>query len=136
MPTRASSIRVESLPLQTQGRVPKRIREDRGELVVLHPVGPVYNPVYFDIHPGGHHSRGGHYHKSKTEFCYVIEGSCILQYVDLDTGEQGSVAAYHGDLITVSPRCAHRMYAVEFSRCLEFSADDVDYGEDTVSYAF
>ncbi|MBI5570588.1 MAG: WxcM-like domain-containing protein [Desulfomonile tiedjei] len=132
----ASGIRVESLPLRTQGRVPRRICEDRGELAVLHPVGPVYNPVYFDLHPGEDRSRGGHYHKSKTEFCYVISGSCSVEYLDLNTGEQGFVEAHHGDRITIGPRCAHRMQAVKFCQCLEFSADDVDYAEDTVSYVF
>ncbi len=115
---------------------PSRIVEDRGQLAILHPRGPVYNPCYFDIQPGKDHFRGEHYHKSKTELFYIISGSCLLKYIDLDTKEAGDLRLKTGAMVQIMPMCAHRMEAEEFSQVVEFSLSDVDYASDTFSYLF
>ncbi len=101
-------------------------------MAILHPSGPVYNPAYFDIRPGKDNIRGQHYHKSKTETFYVISGHCRIRYLDLDTGEIGSIEIRQSDMVTILPRCAHQIEAVEFCRVIEFSTEDVDYSADTV----
>ena len=127
-------ITVTPLPRSAQQKGPRRIIEQRGELAILHPSGAVYNPAYFDIQPGQDNIRGRHYHKSKAEIFYVIAGSCRLTYLNLETREKGSLEAYKGDMVTIMPRCAHQIEALEFCQVIEFSTQDVDYSEDTVSY--
>lgn len=127
-------IRVTPLPCSAEQKGPRRIIEPRGELAVLHPSGAVYNPAYFDIRPGQGNIRGRHYHKSKTEIFYVIAGSCRLTHLDLETREKGSLEVRKGDMVTIMPRCAHQIEALEFCQVIEFSIQDVGYSEDTVSY--
>ncbi|MFH0821956.1 MAG: hypothetical protein V2B18_04345 [Pseudomonadota bacterium] len=131
-----SKLDIVRLPLNGSSSGPKRIIEERGELVVLRPEGPVYNPVYFDIHPGVGRFRGSHYHVEKTEYFYVISGSCRIRHVDLETMENGFVIAVQGDMVTVAPHCAHILEAVEHCRVMEYSSTVVDYGKDTIPYKF
>ncbi|MBI4963297.1 MAG: cupin domain-containing protein [Desulfomonile tiedjei] len=130
----SEKIRLTFLPSRAEKDSPRRIVEQRGEMAILHPVGPVYNPVYFDLHPGEGNIRGRHYHKSKTEMFYVISGHCRISYFDLETGAKGSLEMRQGDMATVLPNCAHQLEAVEFCQVIEFSTDDVDYSEDTMPY--
>jgi mannose-6-phosphate isomerase-like protein (cupin superfamily) len=125
---------VAPLPCSEHQAGPQRIIEDRGELAILHPSGPVYNPAYFDVRAGEGNIRGRHYHQSKTETFYVISGHCRIRYLDLDTGEKGGLDVRQGDMVTILPHCAHQIEAVEFSQVIEFSMDEVDYAEDTVPY--
>jgi dTDP-4-dehydrorhamnose 3,5-epimerase-like enzyme len=122
---------ITRLPCGNEGNVPRRILESRGEMAILHPVGPVYNPVYFDLKPGHGNVRGRHYHNTKTEIFYLISGSCRLTWLDLDTGEKGALEAHQGDLVTIKPRCAHRFEAMEYCQVVEFSKEDVEYSRDT-----
>jgi mannose-6-phosphate isomerase-like protein (cupin superfamily) len=131
-----SKIHITRIASAIDGAGPRRIIEDRGELAILRPVGPVYNPCYFDIRPGEGRSRGEHYHRSKTEVFYVISGSCMLRFVDLDTGQAGDFQVSAGDMVTIMPMCAHRMDAIEYCQVMEFSLEDVDYRADTVPYEF
>ena len=132
----SSKVRLTSLPRQMEGDGARRIIDDRGELAILHPHGPVHNPIYFDIRQGEDLFRGGHYHLTKTENFYVIDGVCLIRLADLDTGERATLELHPGDFITISPRCAHRMDAVEFCRVIEFSLEDVEYARDTVPFDF
>ena len=133
---KSSKVLTRSLPVRTEGDDPRRIVEQRGELVVLHPHGPVYDPLYFDVRPGEGLYRGSHYHKKKTENFYIISGACRLRILDLDTGGEETIDLREGDLVTVSPGCAHRMEAIDFSRVVEFSLEEVDYARDTFPYDF
>jgi mannose-6-phosphate isomerase-like protein (cupin superfamily) len=131
-----SKIHIDRIASSTDNAGPRRIIEDRGELAILRPVGPVYNPCYFDIKPGEDRSRGEHYHRSKTEVFYVISGSCHVRFVDLETGQTGDFQVSAGDMVTIMPKCAHRMDSIEFCQVVEFSLEDVDYKADTVPYGF
>ncbi len=131
-----SKIHINRITSGAEQAGPRRIIEDRGELAILRPVGPVYNPCYFDIRPGEGRFRGEHYHRSKTEVFYVISGSCLMRFVDLETGQTGDFQVSAGDMVTIMPMCAHRMEAIEFCQVVEFSLEDVDYKADTVSYGF
>jgi hypothetical protein len=66
----------------------------------------------------------------------VISGSCLMRFVDLETGQTGDFQVGAGDMVTIMPMCAHRMEAIEFCQVVEFSLGDVDYKADTVSYGF
>jgi mannose-6-phosphate isomerase-like protein (cupin superfamily) len=129
-------VQLIKLPRQGEGDAPHRLVEERGELAILHPHGPVFNPIYLDLRSGDGFFRGGHYHRTKTENFYVIDGNCLIRLVDIDTGERETVELRPGDLITISPRCAHLMEAVEFCRIVEFSLEAVEYSRDTVPFDF
>jgi mannose-6-phosphate isomerase-like protein (cupin superfamily) len=129
-------VRVQTLPVRKGGQGARRIVEERGELAILHPNGPVYNPVVFDLRPGPGYYRGGHYHKTKTETFYIVQGSCVVRYCDLQSGSEGRVEAGQGDLITISPGCAHRLEALEMCRVVEWSGDDTKHLDDTFLYDF
>ena len=133
---KTAKIHLKRISFSAVEKRPRRIVEDRGELAILHPMGPVYNPCYFDLHPGSSLFRGSHYHRSKTEVFYVISGLCLVRYVDVATGEDGLIQAQSGDMITIMPMCAHRMEAVKFCQGIEFSLEDVDYEADTTAYKF
>jgi dTDP-4-dehydrorhamnose 3,5-epimerase-like enzyme len=105
-------------------------------MAVLQPSGPVYNPAYFDLKPLEGMFRGGHYHRNLTEILYIIRGSCRIRYVDLETGEKGTVEAGAGDLVTISPGCAHQLQAIDFLRAIEYSKQDVVHQDDTFLYDF
>ncbi len=133
---RAKKVIMTSLPNRKDEKGPRRIIEDRGELAVLHPAGPVYNPVYFDIHAGRGYVRGGHYHKRKTEYFYVISGACRIRFTDLETKEEDTLVAGPGDMVSIAPGCAHVLEAIQFCRVVEFSTVEGDYRQDTFEYDF
>ena len=128
--------RLTSLPIRKEAKGPCRIIDARGEFALLHPKGPVYNPIYFDVHAGPGLYRGGHYHDTKTENFFIISGACTIRYVDLDTGEKGQITAGPGDLVTILPNCAHIFEAVQFCRVIEFAENEVDFLKDTHPYDF
>ncbi len=129
-------VRIQTLSSRRAARGPRRIVEERGEMAILQPTGPVFNPVYFDLHAGNGMFRGGHYHKTQTENFYIIQGSCMIKFVDLETGEHGTVQADGGDLVTISPGCAHKMEAIHFVRAIEYSKQEASYDDDTFRYDF
>jgi dTDP-4-dehydrorhamnose 3,5-epimerase-like enzyme len=128
--------RLRSLPIRKEAKGPRRIIDERGELAILHPEGPVYNPIYFDVNAGPGLYRGGHYHDTKTEYFFVISGACRIRFVDVDTGEDGEIVAGPGDMVIIAPKCAHILEAIQFCRVIEFSEQDVDLLEDTHPYDF
>jgi len=133
---KTSKIQINRIISSAEKTGPRLIAEDRGKLAILHPSGPVYNPCYFDIQPGKARFRGEHYHKSKTEVFYLISGSCLIRYYDLEIGEHGSFGVQEGDMVKILPMCAHRMEAEEFCQVMEFSLEDVNYETDTFVYPF
>jgi len=54
-------------------------------------------------------SRAGHYHGLATEWFTLLEGTCILKLVDIETGEKTSISldADKPETIVVPPRIAH-----------------------------
>lgn len=114
----------------------KRVVEERGELAVLHPQGPVFNPVYFNLNPGPGFYRGGHYHNVKIETFYVISGTMRLRWIDLHDGREETMTVTEGDLVTIHPRCAHRIEAIETCRAIEYSTSAYDFPGDDHPYAF
>ncbi len=131
-----SRAQVTRLPVELGDSSRFRVIEKRCELARIQPGGPVYDPVYFDLKPGNGFFRGGHYHKTATEFFYVISGSCRIKLEDTETGEKETLVVSQGDFMTIAPGLAHRFEAVEFCRMVEFSSKEADYHEDTVRHEF
>jgi dTDP-4-dehydrorhamnose 3,5-epimerase-like enzyme len=54
-------------------------------------------------------SRAGHYHNLATEWFTLLEGTCILTLVDIETGERKAIQmdADQPETIVVPPKIAH-----------------------------
>jgi dTDP-4-dehydrorhamnose 3,5-epimerase-like enzyme len=74
--------------------------------------------------------RGDHYHERRTETLYIVAGNLFAHFVDVDTRVGWYMNICAGEMITVSPRVAHRYVAHEDSLAVEivrevFEPDDV-----------
>jgi quercetin dioxygenase-like cupin family protein len=70
--------------------------------------------------------RGNHYHLEKVENMYVVRGTLLAYYLDLDTGERAETTLRTGDYVTVLPRCVHTYRAVEYSQVFEVANNAYD----------
>jgi hypothetical protein len=89
--------------------------------------------AFLEFQPDPEAPRGNHFHAAKTEHLYIVNGLVRASYLDLDTGERAEVDLSGGDLVAVSPRCAHAYIALEHSNAVEFSPLGYD-PEDTIRY--
>ena len=123
-------ILIETIPV-TEERAPvKRVIQPRGELVMIEDGRQFRHLTYFTLKPGDGFFRGGHYHLEKLEQLYLAEGRLKLTFVDLDSEESSDVEIPAGTRITIRPRCAHRIEAIEESRVIEYFDSVHDPGDD------
>lgn len=79
--------------------------------------------------------RGRHVHEIKREEFFILSGSIEFIWNDMDTGERGSVLLGSGIRLTILPRLAHALRAIEDAVMIEFS--DTPYDEaDSVPFEF
>jgi hypothetical protein len=104
-----------------------------GELAQIVNGEPYRYLAFLEFQPDPDAPRGNHFHAVKTEHLYIVDGLVRASYLDLDTGEQSEVELRGGDLVAVSPRCAHAYIALEHSHAVEFSPLGYD-PEDTIRY--
>lgn len=110
-----------------------RLVTGAGEMARLVDGEPFRYLAHLEFKPDPTAPRGNHYHATKTEHLYIVDGLIVASYLDLDTGETAEVELRGGDLVAVSPRCAHAYLAVEYSRAVEFSPLAYD-AADTIRY--
>lgn len=72
------------------------------------------------------HSFSLHYHISKKETFYVLEGKMILKYVDPDKGEHKNIELKVGDIIEVPRGAPHQIICLENGKIAEFSTTHSD----------
>lgn len=65
--------------------------------------------------------RGNHYHRSKIEWLYVIQGQLVLQVMDVDDGKRDSLLLGPGELAVIPTRIAHALHARAAGYAIEFS---------------
>ncbi|HEX5597318.1 MAG TPA: hypothetical protein VFX61_15070 [Micromonosporaceae bacterium] len=128
-------VKVRRLPLVSPP-IPEgggRIISAMGELTqVIN--GPEFRFLaYIEFRPEAPMLRGNHYHRNKTEVLYVISGKVLAKYQDIDTGESVEMILESGDLVTISPRCAHAYLPLELSQAVELAANAYD-PDDTIKY--
>ncbi len=110
-----------------------RIITGAGELAQI-VNGDLYRYLAFlEFQPDPQAPRGNHFHAVKTEHLYIVDGLVRATYLDLDTGETAEVELRRGDLVAVSPRCAHSYTALAYSHAVEFSALTYDPA-DTIAH--
>jgi len=113
-------IMIHELPVTEEFLREKRLLQDRGELALIADGQPFKHLGYFSLNPGDNHFRGGHYHKMKTEYFYVISGELEVSLVDLETYEKTTVRLSSGHRVEIRPMCAHRFRAVEHAQVIEY----------------
>jgi uncharacterized RmlC-like cupin family protein len=110
-----------------------RIVTPAGELAQIVNGAPFRYLAFLEFQPDPNASRGNHFHASKTEHLYIVDGLVRATYLDLDSTEAAEVDLRAGDLVAVSPRCAHAYVALAHSHAVEFSALTYDPA-DTIAY--
>lgn len=121
-------ISILSLPCHatpTSSPGPKRLMLSQGEFTLLHPACPNIRFCAVLGFPAGI-SRGGHYHRIKEEWLYVLHGRLRLDARHRQTGERFSTEVGVGDLIHVLPETEHRITTIEPGEMLEYSAHPHD----------
>jgi dTDP-4-dehydrorhamnose 3,5-epimerase-like enzyme len=130
----SEKIVISQLPV-TDAFVPeRRLIQERGELALIVDGSPIRHLAYFSLKPGPYF-RGGHYHKTKTEYFYVIRGRARLLTHDVETGTKAAHVLTGGDKVAVGPFLAHRFVAEEETQVIEYydgvydMADDVAFAD-------
>ncbi len=77
--------------------------------------------AYVEFQENASALRGNHYHARKTETLYIIRGKLLAKYKDIETGEEFETTLETGDLVTISPGCAHGYLPLEYTQALELS---------------
>ena len=104
---------------------PKRMLLAQGEFTLLHPACPDIRFCAVLGFPAGV-SRGGHYHRLKVEWLYVLRGRLRLEARHRQTGERFCAEVQTGDLIQIFPETDHRLTTIEPGEVLEYSAHPHD----------
>ncbi|MBF0482145.1 MAG: cupin domain-containing protein [Desulfovibrionaceae bacterium] len=115
----SDKIVISELPVTGEFLPERRLIQERGELALIVDGSPFRHLAYFSLVPGPHF-RGGHYHRVKTEFFYVIAGKARLSIHDLDSGEKAVHLLAAGGKVTIFPGLAHRFVAEEETRVIEY----------------
>ncbi|MCU0772103.1 MAG: hypothetical protein MUE94_10105 [Verrucomicrobia bacterium] len=119
-----------SLPLLAPGpgvAMPtlKRLALPQGELAQFHDGEPsIRYLAAFELLVSG--VRGNHYHRTKVEHVYVVQGAMELAAQDLATGERVLVGLNAGDLAVIQPGIAHAYRVVRPGWAVEFAPSAFD----------
>jgi len=109
---------------------PKRLMLPQGEMSILHPACPEIRTLCHLIFKKDT-KRGGHYHREKTEYLYLITGEVSLSTRDRVTGEAADYKLKGGDLVIITPDIEHTYLctvegvAVEFTDASPNPADTI-----------
>jgi mannose-6-phosphate isomerase-like protein (cupin superfamily) len=98
----------------------KRLLLEQGELAQFYDgeEGMRYIAA-IELHPGA--VRGNHYHKSKIEWLYLLQGELVLRVMGVGDGTRDSLVLMPGELAVIPAGVAHALhtrapgYAIEFS---------------------
>ena len=70
--------------------------------------------------------RGNHYHQTKNEFVYILEGELLIIAEDPETRERVSFTLHPGELMLIRTGVAHAMRTVKPGKAIEFSCARFD----------
>ena len=129
-------IQIVSLPIGGRDEAERRVFSPKGELAqIVNGTAAVRHLVYWDLDsPRSGQTRGSHYHRIKTEVCYVLTGEIEVTAVDRETSEREVITARAGDRITVDPGVAHSYRSKGYAQALELLPTPYD-PEDTIPLA-
>jgi hypothetical protein len=112
-----------------------RVFSASGELAQIVNGEPFCFLAYIEFAGGPGVSRGNHFHERRTEYLYIVRGTLVAKYFDLDTREEMELLLATGNMVEVLPRCAHSYAAREYSQALELSTGLYDPA-DSQRFAF
>lgn len=122
--------KIETLSITDEFLREKRLIQDRGELVLLSDGEEIRHITFFTLKPGPNFSRGGHYHKKKTEKFYLVSGRLRITLMDVETEETEVLELEAGQKVAIHPMCAHRFQAIVPSQVIEYYATAFDLEDD------
>lgn len=112
---------------------PKRLFLEKGELAEIYDrEEPIKHIAYVEFVSGK--TRGGHYH-NRSEYFYIIRGEMEFELIDVNTKVAEKAVVKEGDLISLSPKIAHRVKTIKAGHVIEFSESRFRT-EDTIAYQF
>ncbi len=117
-------VQVHSLPCFTGSDFspgPKRLMLPQGEMSLLHPACPEIRTLCHLVFQKNT-KRGGHYHREKTEYLYLITGEVSLSTRDRETGEQSEFSLKGGDLVVITPNIEHSYLCTVDGIAVEFTS--------------
>ena len=125
-------VEVRSLELTdqpaTRAEVRARIASPKGELAVLLDEKQVMRFLaYLELKEGV--MRGGHYHKVRHEYFYLIAGEAMLRMEEVESGKKESARIAAGDLVYIAPGVAHAYVPSKAGHGVEFAAEEFDMGD-------
>ena len=126
-------IRIVSLPIGGPDEAERRVFSPKGELAqIVNGTAAIRHLVYWDLDsPRSGQARGSHYHKAKTEECYVLTGEIEVTAVDRETGERTILTVCGGDRVTIVPGVAHSYRSKGYAQALELLPNPYD-PDDTI----
>ena len=129
-------IQIVSLPIGGRDEAERRVFSPKGELAqIVNGTAAIRHLIYWDLDsPHSGQTRGSHYHRIKTEVCYVLTGEIEVTAVDRETSEREVITARAGDRITVDPGVAHSYRSKGYAQALELLPTPYD-PEDTIPLA-
>lgn len=128
-------IRIVPLPIGGADESERRIFSPKGELAqIVNGTVAIRHLVYWDLDsPHSGQTRGNHYHRVKTEECYVLTGEVEVTAVDRETAEREVRTAGAGDRISVDPGVAHSFRSKGYAQVLELLPTPYD-AADTIPF--
>lgn len=103
-----------------------RIRMAAGEAAPVFNGGPWSFIAWLEFAAGTGAWRGNHFHEQKTEYFYVIRGTLLGRFEDMNTGEYFAQELPEGTVIVIEPRVAHAFQGVGYAHCMECSPYEFD----------
>ena len=103
-----------------------RIKMAAGEAALVFNGGPWRFIAWLEFAEGAIAWRGNHYHERKHESFYVIRGTLLGRFEDLDTGEYLEQELPEGTVLTIAPRLAHAFKGLGYAHCMECSPLEFD----------
>lgn len=136
--TFVEKVTVCRLPM-TQSPIPAgggRIFSETGEIAqILNEQDSYSFLAYISFVPDSPRLRGNHYHGLMTETMYLIRGSLLARYRNLETGAEATLELTAGDLVTIAPNCAHVYLPLQETDALEIGKE-IYHPDDTHPYPF
>ncbi|MCF8034394.1 MAG: cupin domain-containing protein [Desulfarculaceae bacterium] len=133
-PPLAQRVELTHLAVSDEFAPEKRFTDARGEgHLILNDV-PMRRVGLFTLNPGAGW-RGGHWHRLRREYIYIVEGKGRAQFNCPATGERLELALEPGDRLRIEPGVAHRFLADETLTFVEVS-DRAYSREDDMPVAF
>ncbi len=111
---------IETVPITPDFRREKRIVDKMGECYVIDAYQKCDQIRFFTLLAGKDFFRGGHYHKKRTEYLFVLRGTGRIEAVDVKSLQRVSEDLAAGEKTTIEPYTAHRLFATDALSILEY----------------